>query len=583
MKDLSYFRMRAHLYQREINQQVSFKLSELEKVWYCTRRNVKRKLNKFEDEHLLIYHPGKGRGNPSTITFFKSFIEELSDEIQIHIKNEQLDEIMHLLQLPLPKQWIAKFSLEVQNILGLQSPTQNKDVLRTIIARDITTLDPLYSAITFECYLINQLGDPLVTYNPQQDIIEPHLAHSWESIDNGKAWVFHLRKGVRFHHQKILTSEDVKYTLERFKNNTSPYQWLVKDITQIECPSSSMIFIKLRKPNPFFIRYVSAVNLAILPSDIPFDEKQWIGTGPFMLKERSDTKLILEAFDQHFRERPLLDEVQFWRVPVEAAKKISFEVDNEVHSKASIQLKEIESGFRFLAFNFKSSQAVKDLSFRKAIYHLLDMKKVWKDLRRKHLVEASSFFPRKSKPVPKDYAKVSELIAKSNYKGEKLKLYTLNRLKAMEEADWFVKEAEKIGIFFETVYFDLNEMFDERIDHEADIIFLGEVATLDEHLSLLGAFYNEALLFRRFFSPEQLNCIDTLLEEFKQGSTKSKRDQVIDDIESYIKENHFIIFLYHPIKTRFFDPMIKDIQLDSFSQINLRKLWINPYSRNKDI
>ena len=42
--------------------------------------------------------------------------------------------------------------------------------------------------------------------------LAPLLAERWEVLDEGKAWRFYLRKGVRFHNGQEMTAEDVKFT-----------------------------------------------------------------------------------------------------------------------------------------------------------------------------------------------------------------------------------------------------------------------------------------------------------------------------------------------------------------------------------
>ncbi|TCS93627.1 SgrR family transcriptional regulator [Hazenella coriacea] len=574
MKDLSYFQMRAYLFPREEQQTASFRLEELESVWFCTRKNVKRKIKKYVEEGKCIYQPGKGRGNASCLTFTNSFQNEVEKEVRENIEQDQLDHLIQLLQLSIPRSWIADISKEVQALFGLQSHQSSKDVLRTIFNREISTIDPLYSSVAFESHLIRQLGDSLVTYDEEKDQILPHLAHHWNGDKQGLTWTFYLRKGVRFHHQGILTSEDVRYTYQRFQSTSSPLHWLVKDIRAIDCPSPYVIQFHLHKRNPFFLRYVSSINLAILPRDVPFDEYQWIGTGPFQLKERTDTKLVLEAFDSYFSERPFLDKIEFWRVPVEAARIMTYQLEGKEWSETPPPIREVENGFRFLAFNFRKPSIVQNRHFREALYHLLDLKKMWKDLGRKNLIEATSFYPTQSKVVVKDPTLVETFLCNSGYQGETLTLYALDYLRAVEEAEWFRKEAEKFGIRLKLVHFNFDRYYQLDLDQDADLVFLGEVASTDIHLSFLSAFYNEALIFRRFLAPEHLQIIEHWLKKFKHEPQKQKREHWISQVESFLRDDYLILFKHHPIKTRIFHPMIQNIHFESFGHVDFRKLWI---------
>ncbi len=53
----------------------------------------------------------------------------------------------------------------------------------------------------------------LVTYDGRTT--EGLLAHTWECKDNGRAWTFYLRKGIRFSNGKELSARDVVYSLKR--------------------------------------------------------------------------------------------------------------------------------------------------------------------------------------------------------------------------------------------------------------------------------------------------------------------------------------------------------------------------------
>ncbi|MFS0862968.1 ABC transporter substrate-binding protein [Fredinandcohnia sp. 179-A 10B2 NHS] len=574
MKQLMYYEMRAYFYPREITNSVEFKLSELETLWFCSLKNVKRKLKQLAEEEKIVYSPGLGRGNSSTITFKQPFQTEIEEEAKKLIRKDQIEDIIQLLQLPIPKTWIANISREVQELFGLQTSTDSGDILRTIISRKITTLDPLHTSMNFESYLLQQLGDTLVTYDDNEDSIHPHLAHHWESSDDHKNWIFHLRKGVRFHNQSYLTSEDVKHTFQRFQQNSSSFQWLIEDIIEITCLSLYKIEFTLKRSNPFFLRYISSPNLAILPKDEPFDERIWIGSGPFQMKQNTDTKIVLRAFDHYFLTRPLLDEVEIYSVKHETSKYLtSFEIGKDGESKNPINKESFEVGFRFLAFNFKKETIVHNPFIREAIFHLFDVNRMAVDVGRTNLKESSSYFYWKASPQHKDRKLVPYLLNKAHYQGEVLTIFTVGYPSYIEEAEWLKREAEEFGLQFEIKTYQLSELYGKRIE-EADLLFMGDVASTDYHLSFIGAFLNKSLIFNRFFSDGQLEYINSIFEEIKNEDDKNIRDRLIDKVESYIKRENLYLYLYHPIKKRSFHPLIKDVKFTSFGFVDLQKIWI---------
>lgn len=57
------------------------------------------------------------------------------------------------------------------------------------------------------------------------------LAKSWEKIDERKT-IFNLRKNVKFHNGETLTAKDVKFTLDRMKNQ-STVSFLISEIEAV--------------------------------------------------------------------------------------------------------------------------------------------------------------------------------------------------------------------------------------------------------------------------------------------------------------------------------------------------------------
>ncbi|MBN9653316.1 SgrR family transcriptional regulator [Halobacillus sp. GSS1] len=585
MLDERYFSLRAHLYEREEDQTISFKLQELETIWYCSQKNAKRILKEMEAHGKLTYIPGKGRGKPSTLLFPQTFQKEVEDFVTACVERDELDEAAHLLRLPIPKSWIAKASYDIRKMFSYREQSSPKDVLHAFMARSLTTLDPLEVSITFEAHMIEQLGDPLLKYDAERDEVLPHIAHHVEVDESSRTWTFHLRKGVRFHNDEELTSEDVRFTLSRTRNKETSTSWLTDGIRGIDCPSRYKVIIHLEKPNPFFPRYMAASNLCILPSATPFNEYEWIGTGPFYLKERTENKLVLSAFDGYFKERPLLDEVQFFKVSQEAASIINFTVaDGEEANPA--QKHEVETGFRFLTFNFHKNNIVQDPHFREVIYHLLDIERMANDFDwrsfidpaerpgENQYVEASSYAPSRSIHLEKKSAMIPELLKKSGYAGEPLKLYHLEFPSAVKEAEWLEERGAAYGIHFERHPFNFSNFYTEEMDNDVDLIFMGEVSSLDPHLSFLGAFYNKNLFFQRFFPDWGLQWIHDKLEVFKRQDTSDERERVMAEIETYIRQQQLLIFQYHPVKVRTFHPMIQDVRFQSFGHFDFSKIWI---------
>src|SRR5947208_746309 len=94
------------------------------------------------------------------------------------------------------------------------APAVEGGVYRRPLGSDPATLDPGRIRDIFGLSVAQQLFDGLVQFD-QTLTITPALAQFWMASRDGLTWTFTLRKGVRFHHGREVTAEDVVYSLTR--------------------------------------------------------------------------------------------------------------------------------------------------------------------------------------------------------------------------------------------------------------------------------------------------------------------------------------------------------------------------------
>jgi ABC-type transport system substrate-binding protein len=86
--------------------------------------------------------------------------------------------------------------------------------------------------------------------------LRPGLAERWEqAADDPKTWIFHLRKGVRFHDGSVFDADAVIWNLERYFN---------KDSAQFEPPAAGIV--RARAPIMTGYRKLDASTVAITTS-----------------------------------------------------------------------------------------------------------------------------------------------------------------------------------------------------------------------------------------------------------------------------------------------------------------------------
>jgi peptide/nickel transport system substrate-binding protein len=88
------------------------------------------------------------------------------------------------------------------------------------INQDPVNLVPFGSISTSNQWGKEFMYDSLVEWDKDLNV-KPALAESWETPDP-KTWIWHLRKGVKFHSGDEVTADDVKYSIDLQANPPPP-------------------------------------------------------------------------------------------------------------------------------------------------------------------------------------------------------------------------------------------------------------------------------------------------------------------------------------------------------------------------
>ena len=146
------------------------------------------------------------------------------------------------------------------------------------------------------------------------------LASDIKRSDDGLAYTFTLRDGVKFHDSRVLSSADVKYTLDlvfssNFAKSASFYEGIGADkrsyIKSVEAPDARTIVVTLAKP---WVGLLSnLVPVAIIPKDSYESQKTHpLGTGPFKFIRYDNAQQVcdVEGFSEYWDGAPKIQQVR---------------------------------------------------------------------------------------------------------------------------------------------------------------------------------------------------------------------------------------------------------------------------------
>lgn len=153
----------------------------------------------------------------------------------------------------------------------------------------------------------------------------PELAERWEARSPTE-YVFHLRRGVRFHTGKEMDAEDVKYSYDRIRDpKVSPGANDLVYVKSIDVVDRHAVRFTLTGPAATFLVNVAGKYNGVIPRDSAGDGKALLtkaaGTGPFTVEEFDPSRrLLLRRHGAYWgAQKPALDTILFQAIPDEGS------------------------------------------------------------------------------------------------------------------------------------------------------------------------------------------------------------------------------------------------------------------------
>ncbi len=142
------------------------------------------------------------------------------------------------------------------------------------------------SSAAAERLLVDNVYETLVTVD-QDNKIQPGLATSWKTSDDGLTVTLTLQSGVTFSNGHTLDASDAVWSLQQNVTNKVADVDELGDLTSVANPNATTVVITLAKPNPTLLRALSGKLGIVYDSESSSADYQRkaIGSGPFTVAD----------------------------------------------------------------------------------------------------------------------------------------------------------------------------------------------------------------------------------------------------------------------------------------------------------
>jgi len=359
-------------------------------------------------------------------------------------------------------------SIAAAAAVALAATVADAKTLRWSSQGDYLTADPMAQNELLTNSINGQVYESLVERGKKLEIL-PALATSWKQ-ESPTVWVFHLRKGVKFHDGSDFTADDVVFSIKRLQGKTSNFRVYGNAVGEPKKIDEYTVQLTTPVPNPVMLEMLAnslfmmsekwcKAHNAVETQDFTNEKEAYTarnanGTGPFILVSRDpDVKSTFKKNPNWWglkegRFDGNVDQIDYTPIkegntrmsallsgqldfvldpPVQDMDKLKAEKDLKVYEGREnrvIFLQMDQARDELLYSNVKGKNPFKDERVRKAFYMGIDEDAIVKTVMRGLAVETAILLPNPTaagvpksldKRVKYDPAGAKKLLAEAGY------------------------------------------------------------------------------------------------------------------------------------------------------------------------
>ncbi|CRZ34002.1 peptide/nickel transport system substrate-binding protein [Herbinix hemicellulosilytica] len=183
------------------------------------------------------------------------------------------------------------------------------------ITQDLDGLDPHKALSAGTKEVLFNIFEGLVKFDPDGNLV-PAVAESYQISEDGMVYTFTLRENVKFHDGRLVTADDVVYSIKRSAGMLEPQDPTVivesalSVISDVIATGERTVEIRLKQAETELLPYLTC---SIVPKDYEGLNTKPIGTGPFKFVSYTPLQsIVMEKNEEYYLKGvPYLDRVTF--------------------------------------------------------------------------------------------------------------------------------------------------------------------------------------------------------------------------------------------------------------------------------
>ena len=495
-------------------------------------------------------------------------------------------------------------------------------VYRRPLGQDPATLDPARISDIYSRSVSQQIFDGLVQFD-QTLTISPALARFWKASRDGLTWTFTLRKGVKFHHGREVTAEDVVYSFTRIldpktksgaadaftviKGAQEFRDGKVKQVAGLSAVDRYTVQVVLSEATIPFVSILAVGHAKVVPREIVEQQGEAfgthpIGTGPFrFVRWERGREIVLAANPDYFDGPPNLSRIvyrvfpgtqldamyeDFQRGSLEDSPIPARDYRRIVADKSHVYVKRPMISVRFYGFNTRV-KPFDDRRVRQALIHAIDREALIEEAFLGRYAPARGILPPgmlSFNPRLKGYAydpkAARELLSQAGYPGGRglppiVFWSSVKHEGIIHEHEQIRKHLAAVGVEAQFQYLTDWPAFSKMLAEGKLPVFLyawfADVPDPDNFLFQL--FHSRSPRnFTRYASP----AVDELLLQARRATDLSRRTELYRQVEQMVMNDAPVIPVWHYTYERLFQPYVKSVEVNGLGDpyIPLRKIWL---------